>query len=89
MARNLLRKEALESAWELACEGTQLVGSRLVVIDVPIEIYCDTCAARRPVESMQQMTCKVCGTPSSRIVAGKELELVAMEISDEQAAPTG
>jgi hydrogenase nickel incorporation protein HypA/HybF len=82
-------REALESAFELACEGSPLAGSRLLIQEIPVEIDCPRCGCRRPVESIQEMRCRVCGTASANVVAGRELELVALEICDEQAAATG
>ena len=76
-------KEALLSAYELACEHTPLAGSKLLIEDVPIEIFCPKCRCERPVESIQDMCCRVCGTPSAQIVRGRELELFALEIVDE------
>jgi len=82
-------KEALESAYELACEETPLAGSRLIVENVPVEILCGKCGGPQAVESIQRMCCKVCGTPSSQIVRGRELELFSMEISDEERTAAG
>src|SRR5436309_2586657 len=50
-------KEALLSAWDLACEGTGLAGVRLVVEDVPIVVYCPACGSNQPVVSMQWLCC--------------------------------
>ena len=73
-------REALVASYELACEGTPLAGSRLVVEDVPIVAQCVTCDARRPVRSVQDMCCEVCGTPAADIVEGRELVVTALEI---------
>lgn len=75
-------KEALSSAYEMACEGTPLQGSRLVIAESPVEIMCRSCRARRPVSSVQLFCCAECGTPSSEIVQGRELEVVALEIEE-------
>ena len=75
-------KEALISAYDLACEHTPLAGSRLVIEEVPVEIFCPECQRERPVESVQDMRCQVCGTPSAQVIRGRELELLAMEIID-------
>ncbi|HTL31222.1 MAG TPA: hydrogenase maturation nickel metallochaperone HypA [Tepidisphaeraceae bacterium] len=82
-------KEALLSAWELACEHSPLAGSRLVIEDVPIEIFCPTCGCEREIESIQEMRCRACGTLSGQVVQGRELEVTALEICDEQAATVG
>jgi hydrogenase nickel incorporation protein HypA/HybF len=78
-------KEALLSCYEMACEGTPLQGSRLLVDEVPVVIFCPNCQAQRPLSSVQLFCCPECGTPCSEIVQGKELEVVALEIN--QCAP--
>jgi len=75
-------REALLSCYEMACEGTALQGSRLEVEDVPVVIFCSSCQSRRPLSSMQLFCCSECGTPSSEIVQGKEIEVVALEIQE-------
>jgi hydrogenase nickel incorporation protein HypA/HybF len=75
-------KDALLSCYEMACQGTALQGSRLLVEDVPVVIFCPRCRAQRPLSSMQLFCCSECGTPCSEIVQGKELEVVALEIQE-------
>jgi hydrogenase nickel incorporation protein HypA/HybF len=73
-------KESLLSSYEMACDDTPLRGSRLVIEDVPVVIFCPTCKVQRPLSSVQLFCCGECGTPTSEIVQGKELEVVALEI---------
>jgi|SRR5271154_4183820 len=80
-------KEALLGSFEMACEGTALQGARLVVEDVPVLIFCRSCETRRPVSSVQLFCCAECGTPSSEVVQGKELEVVALEIEEWDHSP--
>jgi hydrogenase nickel incorporation protein HypA/HybF len=75
-------KEALLSCYELACENTPLQGSRLLVEDCPVVIFCPSCRAPRALSSVQLFCCPECGTPCSQIVQGKELEVVALEIQE-------
>ena len=75
-------KEALLSCYEMACENTSLQGSHLLVEDVPVVIFCPGCQVQRSLRSMQLFCCPECGTPSSEIVQGKELEVVALEIQE-------
>ena len=75
-------KEALLTSYEMACDGTSLAGSRLIVEDIPLVIYCAGCDARRPVDPNQWFSCSVCGAPTPEIVQGKELEVSALEIED-------
>lgn len=73
-------KQALLSSYEMACDDTPLQGSRLVIEDVPVVVFCPNCRLRRPLHSVQLFCCAECGTPTSEIVQGKELEVVALEI---------
>jgi hydrogenase nickel incorporation protein HypA/HybF len=75
-------KDALLSCYEMACENTPLQNSRLVVEEVSVVIFCPTCLAQRPLSSVQLFCCPECGTLCSEIVQGKELEVVALEISE-------
>ena len=75
-------KEALLSCYEMACRDTPLQGSRLLVEDVPVVIFCPECRAQRPLKSIQLFCCPECGTPSAEIVQGKELEVIALEIQE-------
>lgn len=74
-------KDALEFSYEIACEGTFLVGSRLVIETVPLLIYCETCKTERAPTSIQQIDCPQCHTPSQNIVRGRELEVSALEVA--------
>jgi hydrogenase nickel incorporation protein HypA/HybF len=73
-------KEALLSAYGLACEGTLLENSSLLIDDVPIVAYCPRCQAECSVASPQWFCCSACGTPVSRVLRGRELEVFALEI---------
>lgn len=82
-------KEALLSAYELAREQTPLGGSRLIIEDVPVTVFCPRCQAPREVESIQEMRCRVCGMLCPRVLHGRELEVTALEICDEPIAAIG
>lgn len=73
-------KEALLFSWDVACAGTALAGSRLVIEEVPVVIHCSVCRADQSLLSLQNFCCPVCHTPTSEVVQGRELEVVAMEI---------
>ena len=84
-------KDALLFSYEVATSGTLLKGSRLIIEDVPVVIFCSACQAEQELESIQRFCCPVCGTVSSEVVRGKELEFVAMEIEalEETDEPSG
>ena len=75
-------KDALLFSFEVACEDTPLNGSRLIVEEVPVIVFCPTCQVQRPISSIQLFCCAECGTPTSEIVQGKEIEVVALEIEE-------
>jgi hydrogenase nickel incorporation protein HypA/HybF len=73
-------KEALLSAYDLARTETTLETAELVIEEVPVMIYCTRCQAPRSVRSIQRLSCRKCETPSSEILQGRELQVVALEL---------
>jgi hydrogenase nickel incorporation protein HypA/HybF len=73
-------KEALLFAYELACEGSPLAGSRLVIESIPLVIYCDACQKDRTPPSVYELSCPDCGTPGQKIVTGREIEVASLEV---------
>jgi hydrogenase nickel incorporation protein HypA/HybF len=73
-------KEALLFSYELACEGTMLEGSSLIIEEIPIRIYCTSCDAEGDPVSSYRLHCGRCGTSACRVVRGAELELAALEL---------
>lgn len=76
--------DALLFSYEMACAGTALEGSRLLIREVPIEVYCSACKAERVLDSMQWFCCPVCGAPTSDVLHGRELAITALEVRDER-----
>jgi hydrogenase nickel incorporation protein HypA/HybF len=72
----------LEFSYEIACQGTALEGSRLIVEDVPVMVHCANCRQDTVVESIQRLRCVGCGELSAEIVQGRDLEVVALEIEE-------
>ncbi len=75
-------KDALLFSYEVACQDTALQGSRLIVEDVPVVIFCPQCQQDRALASVQSFACPECGTPTMDIRRGKELEVFALEVDD-------
>jgi hydrogenase nickel incorporation protein HypA/HybF len=78
-------RDALLFSYEVACEGTPLEGSTLVIEESQILLYCTTCGQERPAVSLQRLSCAICDTPSADIRSGSELEVFALELTDEYA----
>ena len=75
-------KDALLFSYEVACQDTPLAGSRLIVEDVPVIVFCALCQEQRLLTSVQSFCCPECGTPTMDIRQGKELEVFALEVEE-------
>ncbi|SRR6266404_296734 len=73
-------KDALLGSYELACAGTVLEGSRLIIEEIPVVGYCSKCETPRNVDSVQWFVCPECSTPMSEVLQGRELQVAALEI---------
>lgn len=73
-------REALLFSYELACEGTSLEGSSLIIEEIPIRVYCAACGAEGDPVSNQRLHCARCGASNCSVVSGAELELKALEL---------
>ncbi|HEX4007418.1 MAG TPA: hydrogenase maturation nickel metallochaperone HypA [Acidobacteriaceae bacterium] len=82
--------DALEFSWQIACSGTPIEGARLIIQQVPLQVFCPACNAPKTLASMQWFYCPDCGGPTAEVLHGKELNIVALEIRDEcPTAPAG
>ncbi len=75
-------KDALLFSYAAACQDTALEGSRLVIEDAPLVVFCPRCKTDRVLSSPQPLRCFECGTPTPKVVGGRELQMVAMEVED-------
>ena len=73
-------REALLGSYEMASEGTPLQGSRLVISDVPVMVFCPACRQSRTLPSIQLFQCPACRTPAPDVVEGRELQVTALEV---------
>jgi hydrogenase nickel incorporation protein HypA/HybF len=73
-------ERSLSAAYELAREGTDFADCELVVEETPIVVHCAICETDCPAESIQEISCSVCGSQDVSVVGGRELEVTALEI---------
>ncbi|HET6178886.1 MAG TPA: hydrogenase maturation nickel metallochaperone HypA [Candidatus Sulfotelmatobacter sp.] len=78
-------KDALLFSYEMACQDTPLQGSRLIVEDIPVVVYCPRCQESRILVSVQSFACPECNQPTMDIRQGKELEVFALEVQEQDA----
>jgi hydrogenase nickel incorporation protein HypA/HybF len=74
-------KHALLFSYGLACEGTSLQGSRLIIETVPLVVYCPDCMGERTPPSIYQICCPDCFAPTETIVSGREMEVAYLEVA--------
>lgn len=79
--------EALQFAWDAACEGTRLGGAVLQIRKVPVTVHCDRCDADRVLPAIDRLRCPVCDEPTPVIVAGKELHIREVEMAGDSDVP--
>lgn len=77
--------EALEFAWDVARDGTICEHARLEIERVPARIRCGPCQTARSLVAGAAFRCPDCGTPSSQIIAGRELDLIELELGGDSA----
>ncbi len=73
-------QDALLGSYEMVSAGTPLEGSRLVIENVPIVVFCPSCREPRQVPSIQWLRCPVCETPTPEVLEGRELLVTALEV---------
>lgn len=74
-------EQALLSSFEMATEDTSLHGARLLIENIPVAVFCPNCSAERQLDSIQNFSCPVCGAPTPQVTCGRELEVIALELS--------
>jgi len=73
-------EDALRFSFDLACEGTVLEGATLRVECVPVTIVCPSCQTTWTLDALGDLSCEQCADAIPDVVAGREIEIVAMEI---------
>lgn len=73
-------RDALLFSWDVATAETIAEGSQLCIEEIPLIVFCEHCEGERAPPPGSGLLCPECGTPSPRIVRGREMLLVAMEV---------
>lgn len=72
-------RDALEFAFDVVSRNTMAEGARLSIEEVPAVCWCDVC--KEEFEAVELLyECPYCGTLSSELRRGREVELESMEI---------
>jgi hydrogenase nickel incorporation protein HypA/HybF len=70
-----------------ASRGTLCEGAVLEIEEVPLTVHCPQCDEVKTPRARYNFRCPSCGTPTPRIVTGRELQLVAIQFN-ENAGPS-
>jgi hydrogenase nickel incorporation protein HypA/HybF len=79
---------ALELAFELVTQGTELEGTELRIEVVPAAGRCRTCGSPSPLPDFP-LTCGACGGLDLEVTAGEELSVDSLELEEELATTGG
>lgn len=79
--------DALQFAWDVACQDTRLEGSTLQIRDLPVVVRCDNCQREHTLPSIDRLRCPVCDSWTPEIISGQELQIRAVQIARPAAAP--
>ncbi|RPH49972.1 MAG: hydrogenase maturation nickel metallochaperone HypA [Desulfobacteraceae bacterium] len=73
--------ESLRFCFEIVVKDTPLSGAQLVIEEVPVVAICNECSAEWTITG-PVFTCVKCGSGSIRVISGRELDIVSIEIAD-------
>ena len=74
--------DALQFAWEMLTEGTDLDGCVLDIEHVPAVVACAACSARTTLD-WPVMACGSCGGIDVELLSGEEFQLASIDIGQE------
>ena len=78
-------RESFEFSFPLVADETCAAGAKLVFDEVPAEITCDACGKCSSPKKMF-LQCSACGSTHVRITAGREFQIVSVELRTEEQA---
>lgn len=73
---------ALKNAFMSVIVGTTLQHCRLEIEPVDLVVFCPHCHREQTLGDIRQLICPVCGARTPRVVQGRELEIVSIEVID-------
>lgn len=73
--------DALQFAWEMLTEGSDLAGCRLAIEHVPAVIVCRACGDTRTLD-LPILMCSTCETTDVELVSGEEFLIATMDVAE-------
>jgi hydrogenase nickel incorporation protein HypA/HybF len=78
---------ALEFAFELVSEGTEVAGAQLEIEEVPAAGLCRACGKESELDGFP-LSCRACGGLDIEVTRGEELLVDSLEIEEEPVLTT-
>jgi hydrogenase nickel incorporation protein HypA/HybF len=75
-------RDALLFSWDVVTAETICEGSELRVEEIPLAVYCERCRGERAPHPGSGLLCPECATVAARVVRGREMQLVAVEVPE-------
>jgi len=77
---------SLYFCFEPAARGTRCAGATLAIEEVPLTVFCATCDAVKTPKALYNFRCPDCGRPTPKVVTGREMQLVSIELTKPAAS---
>ncbi len=72
--------ESLQSAYEIARLQSSFPDAELRIEQTELTIDCPRCRSVQPVVAVNDLHCRRCGELSGKIVGGRELDIISLEV---------
>ena len=79
-ALSCVHRDSLYFSFDLITEGTPLEGAELIVEELPVVVFCNSCHTLATLPGIQRFACPTCGELTGDIRQGRELEIDSIEI---------
>ncbi|HET6445158.1 MAG TPA: hydrogenase maturation nickel metallochaperone HypA [candidate division Zixibacteria bacterium] len=73
--------DSVQFYWDFVSEGTSAEGAKLHFRRIPAEFTCNNCG--KTYHLTDNLTCPECESSDTRIIAGREFSLEAIEVSED------
>lgn len=82
-------RRALCFCFDAAARDTACEGARLEIEDVPLTVHCAQCDAVKRPQARYNFRCPTCGMPTPKVVTGREMQVIAVELGYEDRKVSG
>jgi len=76
-----IMSDALIFAFDAIKADTIAHGAVMHIMEVPVSGHCNDCSGDFIVEEVYILSCPLCGGSSFRVVAGREMDIIDMDVS--------